>query len=129
MIVHIRLLLQDQLLNEEERAVLYELDQSFIQEDSDEDQGPGSQLKACLACCEVYCCRDKGVLSLIAMFFVCVIGVVLLVLVWQLELPSGVGELARYVLSAGVFGLASGGTNWIAVVGLFYRIPGLIGSG
>lgn len=109
--------------------MLYELDQSFIQEDSDEKQGPGSRLKTCLECCEAYCCLDKGVLSLIAMFFVSVIGIVLLALVQQLELPPWVGELGGYVLSAGVFGLASGGTNWIAVVGLFYRIPGLIGSG
>ena len=63
------------------------------------------------------------------MFFVSVIGVAVLVLAMRLDLGPQVNELGRYILSAGVFGLASGGTNWIAVVGLFHKVPGLIGSG
>ena len=47
----------------------------------------------------------------------------------QLHLPSWVIEVSRYVISAGMFGLASGGTNWIAIVMLFYKIPLLVGSG
>ena len=58
-----------------------------------------------------------------------VIGVVLLVVAQQPKLPSWVGEVAGYVVSAGAFGLAGGGTNWIAIAMLFYKIPLLVGSG
>lgn len=63
------------------------------------------------------------------MLFVTIIGIVVLVLVARLDGNQHVEEFGRYVVSAGVFGLASGGTNWLAIVGLFYKIPGFIGSG
>ena len=51
---------------------------------------------------------NKGVISLIASFFIMVIGVALLVLARQLRLPSWVDEVSRYVISVGIFGLAGG---------------------
>ena len=119
---------QDTLLNEEERAVLYELDQTFLQDVDEEKQQPAGRCRGVLHTCEMIF-SDKGVISLIASFFIMVIGVALLVLARQLRLPSWVDEVSRYVISAGIFGLASGGTNWIAIVMLFYKIPLLVGSG
>jgi len=119
---------QDTLLNEEERAVLYELDQAFLQDGDEEKQKPSGRCQRVLHTCEMIF-SDKGVISLIASFFIMVIGVALLVLGRQLHLPPWVIEVSRYVISAGIFGLASGGTNWIAIVMLFYKIPLLVGSG
>ena len=62
-------------------------------------------------------------------FFIMVTGVVLLVLSRELDLPEWVEELSMYVISAGVFGLAGGGTNGIAVIMLLFKIPLLCGSG
>ena len=127
-------LFQDQLLSEEERA-LYELDQSFIQDvtraqEHQETAGRARRLlSACLGSCKWLCTADKGLLSLLAMVCVTVAGVVILVLGRWRDGGVAVDLLGQYVVSAGVFGLASGGTNWLAVVGLFYRIPGFIGSG
>ena len=50
-------------------------------------------------------------------------------MVRSLGLPVEVDRLAVYLISAGVFGLASGGTNAIAVIMLLYRIPCMFGSG
>ena len=50
-------------------------------------------------------------------------------MVRTLDLPREVDRLATYLISAGVFGVASGGTNAIAVIMLLYRIPCLFGSG
>ena len=63
------------------------------------------------------------------MLCVTVAGVVILVLARWRGAGVPVDLFGQYVVSAGVFGLASGGTNWLAVVGLFYKIPGFIGSG
>ncbi len=120
--------LQDSLLNAEERAVLYELDQAFLGDDEEEGEGPSVGCQACLHSCEQFL-SDKGIISLIVTFFVAVVGVAMLVLYGELDLPVWVGELAQYIISAGVFGLASGGTNWIAITMLFYKIPFLSGSG
>ena len=46
-----------------------------------------------------------------------------------LDWPIEVDRLSRYIISAGVFGLATGGTNAIAVLMLLYRIPFICGSG
>ena len=97
--------------------------------DTEDESTSSARLENCLKNCEVHCCLDKGVLSLVATFFVTVIGIALVVLAMQEDLPAWVDKLGRYVLSAGVLGLASGGTNWLAVFGLFYRVPGFIGSG
>lgn len=64
-----------------------------------------------------------------AMLLVTVVGILVVVLARNLDAHPRVEEFGSYVISAGVFGLASGGTNWLAIVGLFYKIPGFIGSG
>lgn len=107
--------------------MLYELDQTFLQDEDEEKKPPGHCWRALHICGIIF--SDKGVISLIATLFIMVIGVVLLVVARQLSLPSWVGEVAGYVISAGAFGLASGGTNWIAIAMLFYKIPLLVGSG
>ena len=107
--------------------MLYELDQSFLQDEDEEKKPPGRCWRALHICGIIF--SDKGVISLIATLFIMVIGVVLLVVAGWLSLPSWVGEVAGYVISAGAFGLASGGTNWIAIAMLFYKIPLLVGSG
>ena len=123
---------QDHLLNDEERA-LYELDQSFIQDVTRDREGSHTHNYSTKLrhCCQRFghCCRwlDKGLLSLVAMLCITLIGIGILI-GWSDSGP-GVNRFGRYVISAGVFGLASGGTNWLAVIGLFYKIPGLIGSG
>ena len=118
-------------MSEEERA-LYELDQTFIQDVTRAQEGrqpTHSSFKHCCGQLRACCCFDKGLLSLVAMLVTAVVGIVVLVLAkWQ-DADRRVDELGRYIVSAGVFGLASGGTNWLAVVGLFYKIPGFIGSG
>lgn len=122
------LALQDSLLNAEERAMLYELDQAFLGEDEEEGEVTMKSCRSYLhSCC--HCLSDVGVISLIITVFITVVGVSLLVLYDQLNLPGWVGELSQYIISAGVFGLASGGTNWIALTMLFYKIPFLVGSG
>lgn len=63
------------------------------------------------------------------MLCVTLVGVGILFLARWKDGGVGVDLFGQYVVSAGVFGLASGGTNWLAVVGLFYKIPGFIGSG
>ena len=115
-------------MSDEERAVLHELDQTFLKDDEEEGEGGASRCRAFLHSCEMVA-TDKGVVSLVVTFFIIVVGVALLVVVDAFHLPSWVEELSRYIISAGVFGLASGGTNWIAIIMLFYRIPLLIGSG
>ena len=125
---------QDRLLNDDERA-LYELDQTFIQDvtraqEHQETTGKGARLlRNCLHSSRRRCCADKGLLSLLAMLCVTLVGVVVLVLARWRGGGASLDLFGQYVVSAGVFGLASGGTNWLAVVGLFYKIPGFIGSG
>lgn len=125
---------QDRLLNEDERA-LYELDQTFIQdvtraqEEQETTSSAARVLTSCLRSCRRRCCADKGLLSLLAMLCVTLVGVGILFLARWKDGGVGVDLFGQYVVSAGVFGLASGGTNWLAVVGLFYKIPGFIGSG
>lgn len=104
--------------------MLYELDQTFLQDDEEEKKPPGCCWRALHFCGIIF--SDKGVISLVASLFIMVIGVVLLVVVQQ---PSWVREVAGYVISAGAFGLAGGGTNWIAITMLFYKIPLVVGSG
>lgn len=68
-------------------------------------------------------------ISLCLTLILLLVGVGLLIAVRSLDLPREVDRLAEYLISAGVFGLASGGTNAIAVIMLLYRIPCLFGSG
>ena len=111
------------MLNEEERAVLDELDRSFLRD--------GEESKKKITPCRRVCnfLTRKGVVSLYLTLFLLLFGVALLIIVRTLDLPNQVDQLATYLISAGVFGLASGGTNAIAVIMLLYRIPCLLGSG
>ncbi len=120
--------LQDNLLNDEERAVLYELDQSFLTDDDELGAVGSSKCSQCMRCCELVC-LDKGTISMVITFLIMTIGVALLVLTIELEWPPQVKELSLYFISAGVFGLAGGGTNAIAVFMLLFKIPFVYGSG
>ena len=116
------------MLDIEERAVLLaELDQA-------EDGGSSSEAKKlgfCKSCgrsCYSVCC-DIGSISMVVTVAVTIVGVLLLVSAVALRFPLWVDELARYIISAGVFGLATGGTNAIAVLMLLYKLPLICGSG
>ena len=108
--------------------MLHELDQTFLRDDQGGETGQEKKCRACLNCCETVI-SDKAIVSLVITFFIVVVGVALLALARGLDLPNGVIKLSGYIISAGVFGLASGGTNWIAILMLFYKLPPLIGSG
>lgn len=83
----------------------------------------------CMSCRKDRVCCDIGSISLVATALLILLGVLLLVFVKVLSLPFWVDQLSRYTISAGVFGLASGGTNAIALLMLFYKIPLVCGSG
>lgn len=121
------LLLQDALLNEEERAVLDELDNSFLYDEDTSRRKITPCSDRCRKICEIL--THKGVVSLFLTLLLLLVGVGLLIIVKALQLPEQVEQLAIFLLSAGIFGLAGGGTNAIAVVMLLYRIPCLFGSG
>ncbi len=116
-------------MNDEERAVLYELDQSFLKDD-DEPVGMMSSTGwvQCVRCCHLVC-LDKGAISMVVSLFITLVGVAILVLARELKLGQSVEELSLYFISAGVFGLAGGGTNAIAVFMLLFKIPCVYGSG
>ena len=115
-------------MNPEERAVLYELDRDLLKDSEDHDARMNTRFMSCLRSTKSLCC-DKGNISLILTLVLAVLGASLLALSRGLDLPLWVHSVSNYVLSAGVFGLAGGGTNWLAIVMLFYRIPLLYGSG
>lgn len=115
---------QRPLLDIEERAVL-------IAENEEGGASPGDEQNCCRSCrrnCYLVCC-DIGSISIVLTVVCILVGVLLLVCVRALDWPVEVDRLARYVISAGVFGLATGGTNAIAVLMLLYKVPLVCGSG
>ena len=114
-------------MNVEEQAVLDELDKSFLYDEEESKRKRGSCSGYCKKVCSFL--TNKGVVSLCLTLLLLLIGVGLLIVVRSLGLPVEVDRLAVYLISAGVFGLASGGTNAIAVIMLLYRIPCMFGSG
>lgn len=116
---------QTSLLDMEERAVLLELDQP-------EGGGVTQERQDCChssaRCCQFFC-RDVGTISIVAMLALLLTGIMLLIVVREQDVPDWVDQLSRYIISAGVFGLAGGGTNAIAVFMLLYKIPLVYGSG
>lgn len=112
----------------EERAVL------LAELDPKEGGGGGEGKRSpdmCRSCgrhCYLLCC-DIGSISIMVTVALILVGVVLLVIVQVQDLPFEVDQLARYIISAGVFGLATGGTNAIALLMLLYKIPLVCGSG
>ena len=115
------------MLNEEERAVLDELDKSFLNDEDESRRKPTPCAAQCQKICEIL--TQKGIVSLFLTLLLLLFGVGLLIIVRALELPEQVDQLAIYLISAGTFGLASGGTNAIAVIMLLYKIPCLFGRG
>lgn len=113
----------------EERAVLLaELDQNEGGGGASEGKGKLSVCRNCGRHCYLLCC-DIGSISIMATVALILVGVILLVIVRVQDLPLEVDQLARYIISAGVFGLATGGTNAIALLMLLYKIPLVCGSG
>lgn len=89
------------------------------------------QLECCVSCsrkCYSVCC-DIGSISIMVTVVLTLIGVLLLVLARVLDWPVWVDRLSQYFISAGVFGMATGGTNAIAVFMLLYKAPFLCGTG
>ena len=107
--------------------MLHELDQTFLRDDQGGEKRE-TRCRACLRCCGTVI-SDKAIVSLVITSLIVVVGVALAALAGGLQLPNWVITLSAYIISAGVFGLASGGTNWVAILMLFFRIPPLIGSG
>ena len=107
--------------------MLKELD-PFLKDESESKRESTSQ--TCQSCLRrtKELCVDKGVISVAITFLIFIVGVVLLVVARSLDI-GWLDELARYFISAGLFGFASGGTNGLAVLMLLYRIPLLCGSG
>jgi len=65
---------------------------------------------------------NKGDLSNLVAFLTLVGG-----FIWYTETPQS--EAAKYLFSTGLFAFSGGVTNWVAIKMLFYRVPGLVGSG
>jgi hypothetical protein len=91
------------------------------------NEGMGSRRPAGASCRRKWC--DIGPISIMVTVVLTLTGVVLLVLARTLVWPIWVDRLSQYFISAGVFGLASGGTNAIAVLLLLYKVPFICGSG
>lgn len=110
-------------------VLLSELDKN---EEGGSSSASDGKVRGCHKACGRYCYLlwcDIGILSLMVTVVMTVVGVILLVLVRYLNLPYWVDQLSRYIISSGLFGLATGGTNAIAVLMLLYRIPFVCGSG
>nr|XP_006825147.1 PREDICTED: uncharacterized protein LOC102804320 [Saccoglossus kowalevskii] len=74
-------------------------------------------------------CSGGGIFVFI-FFIIMVIGVVLIeVLRIHREMPLPVMNFLYVLRAVGIFGFAGGLTNWIAVKMIFFRIPGIPGSG
>ena len=102
-----------------------------LEQAEDGAEEPRRKPGVCRSCgkkCYSVCC-DIGSINILVTVVVTVVGVLLLWSAVSLELPLWVDQLARYIISAGVFGLATGGTNAIAVLMLLYKIPFIVGSG
>ena len=111
------------MLDIEERAELIA--------ENEEGGAPGDAQNCCRSFgrnCYSVCC-DIGSISIVLTVVCILVGVLLLVCVRALDWPVEVDRLSRYIISAGVFGLATGGTNAIAVLMLLYKVPLICGSG
>ncbi len=107
--------------------LLAELEQVEDGGGSSEDKKPGF-CRSCGRKCYSVCC-DIGAISVMVTVVVMVVGILLLWSAVALTLPPWVDQLARFIISAGVFGLATGGTNAIAIFMLLYKLPFVCGSG
>ncbi|XP_070575839.1 uncharacterized protein [Ptychodera flava] len=75
-------------------------------------------------------CCSKVVLSLTVSAVIMIIGVVLIeALKIHREIPLPVMNFLYVFRAIGIFGFSGGAANWVAIKLVFYRIPGLIGSG
>ncbi len=117
---------QRSLLDIEERAVLI-AELEVVGEEGAGDAAAATS-RSCRRSCYLACC-DIGSISILVTLVLVLVGVVLLVVVRALDWPVGVDRFSRYVISAGVFGLATGGTNAVAVLMLLYNVPLICGSG
>ena len=105
--------------------------------DHQQTEEGGAEARQLEGCCVGFCrkrswysvCCDIGSISIMVTVVLTLIGVLLLVLARVLEWPVWVDRLSQYIISAGVFGMATGGTNAIAVFMLLYRVPFLCGTG
>ena len=85
-------------------------------------------------CCKAFFC-DKGVISILLMFTVLVAGIVIIGVSYasSLQLNDDQQMIMRtvsvFLISAGVFGVAGGGANYLALLMLFYEVPLLLGTG
>lgn len=107
--------------------MLKELDPFLKDESVSKRRGASEGSQSCLRRTKELC-TDKGVISVTVTFLITIVGVVLLVVARSLDI-MWLDDLSRYIISAGLFGFASGGTNGLTVLMLLYKIPLLWGSG
>ena len=126
------LALQRSLLDIEERAVLI----AELEQNEDGEGGAGQEASKSKCCSWKTCrrrwysvCCDVGSISIMMVLSLVLVGVLMLVVVRSLGRPCWLDKLSRYIISAGIFGVATGGTNAIAVFMLLYKIPLICGSG
>ena len=121
---------QASLLNEEEKAVIHALDATLTPGGFSLEHEPSF----CTKCLSAVLC-DKGVISLLVMMTILITGVIVLGVsfISSLNLSDDQQHVMRtvgvFVVSAGVFGVAGGGANYLALLMLFYEIPFLFGTG
>lgn len=121
--------MQRSLLDIEERAVL--IADIAQQQEGGAGANEARKPECCDSCrrnCYSVCC-DIGSISIMMTAVLLLVGVFLLVVARALVWPVQVDRFAQYLISAGVFGLATGGTNAVAVLMLLYKVPLICGSG
>ena len=121
---------QASLLNEEEKAVIHALDATLTPDGFSLEHEPSF----CTKCLSAVLC-DKGVISLLVMVTILITGVIVLGVSFVPSLnlsddqPRVMRTVGVFIVSAGVFGVAGGGANYLALLMLFYEIPLLFGTG
>lgn len=132
-------LLQDRLLNEDEKAAFRQINTALGPElDDFEEESHHRASSPCKLCWSrlAGCVLDKSTLSVFAMAVVVVVGTALLLVSRSSEVFPEQGNVSHilthvstFVISAGVFGCMGGIANIIALYLLFYRIKFCYGTG
>ena len=133
-------LLQDRLLNEDEKAAFRQINTALGPEldDLEEESHQYRASSLCKHCCSrlAGCVLDKSSLSVLTMVLVIVVGMTLLVVSRLTNVFPEEGDVSHilthistFIISAGVFGSMGGIANILALYLLFYRIKFCYGTG
>lgn len=112
--------LEETLLNEEERAILQDLNRNIFTDLENETSIPKK--------CTKICC-SKAALSLFATFSIMVVGILIIAINSAVRANYAAAQVGGYVLLAGLFGLFCGGISTIGILMLVYKIPLVVGTG